>query len=258
MRLIMLSLLLLLSAAGPAGAEEAPGDRSWPVGNRPAVVRAWDPPTSAYGPGHRGVDLGAPAGAPVRAAAAGTVFFAGRVAGRGVVSITVAGTGLRTTYEPVEPLVEKGAEVTAGARVATLSPGSFHCAEPCLHWGLLDGDTYLDPLTLLPPELLRRPPPRLLPVFGVPETGTTPVLAATTTAPAHALLLAAVALWACGRLSPVRRREPSRPPRRRSRRGSPRPPRSVAPPRRPRPAGASPRGGAVPVPGPPAPPRSWR
>lgn len=108
----------------------------------------------------------------MRAAAYGRVSFAGRVAGRGVVAIEVAGTGdqpLRTTYEPVRALVEKGEEAVAGQVVAVLEAGPFHCASGCLHWGLRRGDAYLDPLTLLPPSLLRRGPSRLLPVVGVPE-----------------------------------------------------------------------------------------
>ncbi|MGA5424101.1 peptidoglycan DD-metalloendopeptidase family protein [Streptomyces lavendulocolor] len=171
------------TAAGPAGAASAgagapvPGAGPvavrpagvWPVGPpRPAVVRGWEPPASAYGPGHRGVDLSAPPGTEVRAAAAGRVSFAGPVAGRGVLSITLTATGappLRTTYEPVRPRVRPGAEVAAGQVVAVVAPGAgAHCAPACLHWGLRRGDTYLDPLSLLPGPLLRRPPSRLLPL----------------------------------------------------------------------------------------------
>src|SRR5947209_1444726 len=71
----------------------------WPLDGRPAVVRAFAPPPRPWLPGHRGVDLGAAPGTIVRAAGAGTVSFAGRVAGRGVVSVAHPG-GLRTTYEP--------------------------------------------------------------------------------------------------------------------------------------------------------------
>lgn len=143
--------------------------RAWPVGVRPVVVRGWEPPATVYGPGHRGVDLGAPAGAPVRAVAAGRVSFAGRVAGRGVVSVELAGTALRTTYEPVTPSVEKGDEVGAGDVVGALEAAAPHCPATCLHWGLLAGETYLNPLALLPPWLLRAGPSRLLPVLDVPE-----------------------------------------------------------------------------------------
>ncbi|MDN3294223.1 M23 family metallopeptidase [Streptomyces ficellus] len=154
--LALMTLTLLTAAA-------------WPVGPpRPAIVRGWEPPVSVYGPGHRGVDLAAPPGTPVRAAAAGRVSFAGPVAGRGVLSITHPATGsppLRTTYEPVRALVPAGTEVTAGQVVAEVTGAGSHCDVPtCLHWGLRRGDTYLNPLSLLPPRLLDRPPSRLLPL----------------------------------------------------------------------------------------------
>jgi biotin carboxyl carrier protein len=181
-----------------AKAPEPDASRGWPVGApRPLVVRGWEPPSSPYGPGHRGVDLAAAAGTPVRAAASGTVSFAGSVAGRGVLTITLTGTGdppLRTTYEPVRPLVEEGTAVTAGQVVATVEPGASHC-RGCLHWGLRRGTTYLDPLTLLPPWMLRRGPSRLLPVFEVPgPRGTVTALSPTATAGAADLLHAALLL----------------------------------------------------------------
>ncbi|WFB85597.1 MULTISPECIES: M23 family metallopeptidase [Streptomyces] len=158
------------AGAGVGGASEWAVARNWPVGTRPAVLRGWDPPATPYGPGHRGVDLAAADGAPVRAVAAGRVSFAGRVAGRGVVSVELAGTGeppLRTTYEPVRAAVHKGDRVAAGQVLGTAEAAGSHCTA-CLHWGLLRGDTYLDPLTLLPPWLLNSGPSRLLPVLGVP------------------------------------------------------------------------------------------
>ncbi|MGN9818789.1 M23 family metallopeptidase [Streptomyces sp. SD11] len=150
--------------------------RVWPVGSRPSVARGWEPPATAYGRGHRGVDLTAPTGTPVRAVAPGRVSFAGRVAGRGVVSVELTGTGdppLRTTYGPVRATVRKGTEVTAGEVVGVLEPPASHCPMSCLHWGLRRGDTYLDPLSLLPPWLLTRGPSRLLPLTGIPQPGTT-------------------------------------------------------------------------------------
>ncbi|MFC5657624.1 M23 family metallopeptidase [Streptomyces nogalater] len=137
--------------------------RAWPVGVRPPVLRGWQPPPTVYGPGHRGVDLAAPAGSPVRAVAPGRVLFAGRVAGRGVVSLEVRGTDLRTTYEPVRASVRAGDEVGAGEVVGALETGAHCGTTPCVHWGLLRGGTYLDPLSLLPPWLLNGGPSRLLP-----------------------------------------------------------------------------------------------
>ncbi|MFC8284209.1 murein hydrolase activator EnvC family protein [Streptomyces cyaneofuscatus] len=160
------------TGAGGGTFAELDGGPVWPLTGRPAVLRGWEPPATPYGPGHRGVDLAARPGDAVVAAATGRVSFAGRVAGRGVLVIELAGSGappLRTTYEPVRGLVDKGDEVVAGQPVGVLEAGPFHCAGGCLHWGLRRGDAYLDPLSLLPPALQRRGPSRLLPVFGVPE-----------------------------------------------------------------------------------------
>lgn len=161
MTTLLLSLLLLLSlsqSALPAAVRPLPAPLS--------VVRWWEPPPTPYAAGHRGVDLAAPVGAELRAVAAGRVHHAGQVAGRGVLSLALP-NGLRTTYEPVRPLVAEGEEVTAGQVVAVLTEGS-HCPEPCLHWGLLSGEAYLNPLTLL-----ARPTPRLLPGTD-PGTATAP------------------------------------------------------------------------------------
>ncbi|MFE6525858.1 murein hydrolase activator EnvC family protein [Streptomyces sp. NPDC057794] len=151
---------------GAGGTVPAVG-RAWPVGLRPPVLRGWEPPATVYGPGHRGVDLAAAPGAPVRAVAAGRVTFAGRVAGKGVVSVELTGTGdppLRTTYEPVTASVEEGDLVAPGQVIGTVDASGSHCAATCVHWGLRRDGTYLNPLSLLPPWLLRGGPSRLLPV----------------------------------------------------------------------------------------------
>ena len=161
--LLFVSLVALLccppaTAAGGAGGVGG----AWvaPLAGPLTVRRPFDPPATTWGAGHRGVDLAAFAGAAVRAAGAGVVTFAGPLAGRGVV--VVRHGALRTTYEPVSPLVEVGRVVTRGDPVARLDPGHpgpARSGEALLHWGLLRGDTYLDPLTLLP-----RGPSRLVPL----------------------------------------------------------------------------------------------
>ncbi|MGW2210167.1 peptidoglycan DD-metalloendopeptidase family protein [Streptomyces sp. NPDC001781] len=177
---VLVPLLLAFAALTPLAWAEPPPEgrppgervpalaRTWPVGTRPTVLRGWEPPATVYAAGHRGVDLAAGLGAPVRAVAAGRVSYAGRVAGRGVVAVALAGTALRTTYEPVRAGVRAGTEVRAGEVVGTVEGTGSHCPEACVHWGLLDGETYLNPLGLLPPRLLGHGPSRLLPVLGVP------------------------------------------------------------------------------------------
>ena len=174
-RLLTVLLCTLLAAAGtvPAGAAPRPteperhpgptappadtesraaptGDYGWPLPGAPRVGRAFDPPQSTYGSGHRGVDLVASAGTSVLTAREGTVVFAGSLAGRGVVSVLHA-DGLRTTYEPVTASVAVGVHVARGDILGVLEPGHPQCpAAACLHWGVRRGaDGYLDPLRLL-------------------------------------------------------------------------------------------------------------
>ncbi|MER7339951.1 M23 family metallopeptidase [Streptomyces sp. NPDC000075] len=158
---LLLTLLFALSGALPPAPAGTPAEGAFravrPLPAPLSVARWWDPPPTPYAAGHRGVDLSAPPGTRVRAVGPGRVHFAGPVAGRGVLSLTLPG-GLRTTYEPVRPLVAEGEAVAAGQVVAVLTEGS-HCLASCLHWGLLAGeDAYRNPLGLLP-----GPTPRLLP-----------------------------------------------------------------------------------------------
>lgn len=172
--LLLVSLLLpLLAALPPATAapersEPVAPVGTWPLRPAPEVVRGFDPPSSAWGAGHRGVDLlGAP-GQVVRATLSGTVTHAGTLAGRGVVVVSHGST--RTTYEPVESRVEVGTAVGAGDRLGTLQAAPSHCVpRTCLHWGWIAGETYLDPL-----RLVGLGPVRLLPYLSGTRPGGTP------------------------------------------------------------------------------------
>jgi murein DD-endopeptidase MepM/ murein hydrolase activator NlpD len=159
--LICIPLALVTPPARAAPA--APAARfGWPVEPH-SVVRRFDPPPRPWLAGHRGVDLAASPSVPVRAAGAGTVVFAGEVAGRGVVSIAHPG-GLRTTYEPVTPGVVAGDKVALGDPIGLLAGDHPGCpAAACLHWGLRRADVYLDPLVLLGLGRVR-----LLPLNGPP------------------------------------------------------------------------------------------
>jgi murein DD-endopeptidase MepM/ murein hydrolase activator NlpD len=149
--------------APPAGAEN--GRLDWPLRPRPAVTRTFDAPSPHWNRGHRGVDLAATPGQPVYAAAAGTVVFAGELAGRPLVSVAHPG-GLRTSYEPVRPSMRVGQLVAAGDRIGELVAGHAGCAAAaCLHWGAMWGSAaradYVDPL-----GLLTTTPIRLKPLHG--------------------------------------------------------------------------------------------
>lgn len=157
--LLVLALILLLPP--PAGAE-AQSRWSWPIAPPHTVQAPFDEPAGPYGPGHRGIDILAET-PTVTAVEAGTVHFAGVVAGRPVVSVWHA-DGLLSTYEPVVASVAVGTAVEAGTPIGEVAPGAAsHCAPAlCLHLGARRDRSYLDPLLLLG----ARGPRVLLPLSG--------------------------------------------------------------------------------------------
>jgi murein DD-endopeptidase MepM/ murein hydrolase activator NlpD len=167
--------------ATPTETTPAPARQGvWPLSPRPQVVRGFDPPATRWGAGHRGVDLLGHVGQPVHTSLGGTVTFAAPLAGRGVVVVDHG--GVRTTYEPVSASVGVGDSVARGAVIGTLQRASSHCfPSACLHWGLLRGDAYLNPLTLVGAG-----PIRLLPLSGGPPSGGQ-MLASSPSAPPRSL-----------------------------------------------------------------------
>jgi len=160
MRWLALMMAFALGCAPPALADN--GRLDWPLRPRPAVLRMFDAPSPNWNSCHRGVDLAGELDQPVYAAAAGTVVFAGELAGRTLVSIAHPG-GLRTTYEPVRPAVRAGQLVDAGSAIGALITGHAGCsAAACLHWGAMWGAAsradYVDPLGLLASTRVRLKP----------------------------------------------------------------------------------------------------
>jgi len=120
---------------------------SWPVPPPIVVVAPFRAPPTPYAAGHRGIDLAVDPGAAIRAAAPGTVSFAGPVAGRGVVAIDHGG-GVVSAIEPVAATVAEGAAVSAGDVIGTVSSGG-HCTAGCVHFGVrIDGE-YVSPFLFL-------------------------------------------------------------------------------------------------------------
>lgn len=158
----MVLVAALAAPHGVAAGAGVPPSVSAQVFTAPVPVRVVVPfraPATRYGPGHRGVDLAAAVGDDVLAAGDGTVVFAGRVAGRGVVSIEHVG-GLRTTYEPVTATVTSGERVARGQVIGRTEAGHAACAPAsCLHFGARMPDrVYLDPMALLRPWQVRLKP----------------------------------------------------------------------------------------------------
>jgi murein DD-endopeptidase MepM/ murein hydrolase activator NlpD len=170
MRVRIVSLMIALGSSlagvssGVTAAAQTAGAGAQLVPPLPApltVLRSFAPPVQRWEAGNRGVNLAARAGEPVSAATPGDVLYAGMLAGRGVISIRDG--SLRTTYEPVDPVVRAGDNVVAGQLIGYVSTAADACGPPgsCLHWGALESDLYVDPLALL-----GVPRVRLLPIWS--------------------------------------------------------------------------------------------
>jgi murein DD-endopeptidase MepM/ murein hydrolase activator NlpD len=98
---------------------------------------------------HEGVDIAAPAGAPVRAVAAGRVVFSASAAGYGNLVAIDHGGGLTTRYaHNGANLVFAGETVAAGQEVALVG-SSGRSTGPHLHFEVLKDGRPVDPGPLL-------------------------------------------------------------------------------------------------------------
>jgi len=132
-------------AAAPGAA--APGGWAWPVGPPREVLSPFEAPASRYAAGHRGIDLVAGEGHPVRSPADGVVTFVGRVVDRPVLSIQ-HGEDLVSSFEPVTATVREGDRVLAGQIVGVVATGA-HCTARCVHFGVRRHGQYISPILFL-------------------------------------------------------------------------------------------------------------
>ena len=165
-RLVILSVLLSASVSPVLTVTHAAAGTTaswaWPVPVPHPIERPFIAPESAYGAGHRGIDISSTDEAVVTAPADGVVYFAGVVVDRPVLSIAHA-DGLVSSYEPVESDLAQGTTVRRGDNVGHLLPG--HCSSICLHFGVRLYGQYVSPLNYLggiPPSVLL--PTRSLPL----------------------------------------------------------------------------------------------
>jgi murein DD-endopeptidase MepM/ murein hydrolase activator NlpD len=141
-----------LTSSQPAHAGILSNSWVWPVDAPRAVTREYRAPASAYGAGHRGLDITVANGQLVRAPAHGRVLFAGFVAGRAVVTLD-HGAGVVSTLTPVDAVVGVGTDVLAGAPIGivrfpdTVWDDAHVCS--CLHLGARYLGQYVSPRVLL-------------------------------------------------------------------------------------------------------------
>ena len=133
------------------------------------VERGFDPGRPFEGGRHRGVDLAAAPGTPVRAACGGRVAFAGRIGGAGIVTLRCG--PWRVTHMPLATIAARGV-VRRGAAIGTVARSHEHAG---VHLGVRRAGLpfgYVDPLRFMarrapplgpaPPPRIVRPPPRIV------------------------------------------------------------------------------------------------
>jgi hypothetical protein len=132
-RVLALALVLIAPVSGP-------------------VERGFDPGRPYEGGRHRGVDLAAAPGTPVRASCGGPVAFAGRIGGAGIVTLRCG--PWRVTHMPLATITARG-HLARGSVIGTVARSPDHDG---LHLGIRRDGTrfgYVDPLRFLAP---RSPP----------------------------------------------------------------------------------------------------
>ena len=164
-------LLILFALALPVAAARA---WTWPVDGPVLRPFSFDRAHPYAAGQHRGVDLGAPAGAKVAAPAGGVVSFAGTVPEGGKTVSIQTPSGYTATLVHLGSIgVARGAHVDEGSTVGTVGPsGTVDLSEPYVYFGVRltsDQQGYVDPLTFLPARLLApaSPAPESVPVAEV-------------------------------------------------------------------------------------------
>ena len=142
---VVLAVVLALSSLLTHSAAWASPDWAWPVSPRPAVSRHFEAPAQKWLPGHRGVDLHAPPGTPVRAPQDGVVSFVGVVVDREVLTVD-HGDGHKSSFEPVSATVRVGDRVSRGQVIARVASRGHGPGGDAVHWGVREDGEYVNPL----------------------------------------------------------------------------------------------------------------
>lgn len=172
--LLAAGALLVLAGCGALGSLLGRGDPARAPGGSDAFRGAFTWPaegtlSSSFGPrgrtNHDGIDIAAPEGTPVRAAADGTVLFSGALRGYGKTVIVEHRASLTTVYaHNRENLVAAGAKVRRGDVIATVGQ-TGKTTGPNLHFEVRRDKVARDPLAFLPARgssvvAQRKPPPK--------------------------------------------------------------------------------------------------
>jgi murein DD-endopeptidase MepM/ murein hydrolase activator NlpD len=103
-----------------------------------------------WGRMHEGIDIGAPTGTPIYAAAGGTVNYAGWEGGYGNLTVIDHGNGLATAYGHQSQLAVSSGQTVSRGQVIGYVGSTGHSTGPHLHFEVRVNGVPNDPLAYLP------------------------------------------------------------------------------------------------------------
>ncbi len=99
---------------------------------------------------HKGIDIGAPSGAPIYAALPGTVTMAGMYGGYGNAVIIDHGGGLQTLYGHMSSVAAASGQNVLPGQVIGFVGSTGNSTGPHLHFSILKDGAFIDPLMFFP------------------------------------------------------------------------------------------------------------
>lgn len=140
------------AAAAKAAAEDGDGGASgfiWPCPSSHRITSYFGPrsaPVPGASTNHKGIDIGAPGGSGIVAAAAGRVTTAAYSGSAGNYVVISHGNGVSTVYMHASALyVSEGDKVEQGQKIAAVGSTGFSTG-PHLHFGVIVYGNYVNPL----------------------------------------------------------------------------------------------------------------
>ena len=131
------------SSGGGGGGGPSASGFIWPVSGPITSGFGW-----RWGRMHEGIDIGAACGTPIRAAASGTVVYAGWMDGYGNLTIIDHGGGMATAYGHQSAIYVGGGSVSQGQTIGAV--GSTGHSTGChLHFEVRVNGTPVNPLNYL-------------------------------------------------------------------------------------------------------------
>jgi murein DD-endopeptidase MepM/ murein hydrolase activator NlpD len=128
---------------GSSGSGVSASGLIWPVNGIVTSGYGW-----RWGRMHEGIDISAPTGTAVRAAASGTVIYAGSMGGYGTIIVIDHGNGLATAYAHLSSIWIGGGSVSQGQGI-----GAVGCTGSCtgshLHFEVRVNGSAVDPMGYL-------------------------------------------------------------------------------------------------------------